>query len=116
MYKLSSSKGVAFPRSRIVTEISASGEITFSFFRPNVLEVFVAGTFNNWMLGAAPMVWQGDGWWKLTMRLMPGEHQFRYVADGEWYTDHAANGLERSRGNWNSLVVVPPAREERVAA
>jgi 1,4-alpha-glucan branching enzyme len=98
-----------------MTETSASGETTFYFFRPNVLEVFVAGTFNNWMVGAAPMHWQGDGWWTLTMRLMPGNHQFRYVADDNWYTDHAANGIERSKGAWNSLLVVPE-REERVAA
>lgn len=90
-----------------MTEVLPSGEVTFRFFRPNVLDVFVAGTFNNWCVAAAPMVWQGDGWWTLTLRLMPGSHQFRYVADGEWYTDHAANGIERSRESWNSLLEVP---------
>lgn len=99
-----------------MTEVSPSGEVTFRFFRPNVLDVFVAGTFNNWCVGAAPMVWQGDGWWTLRLNLMPGSHQFRYVADGEWYTDHAANGIERSRESWNSLLEVPEPAQTRRAA
>jgi 1,4-alpha-glucan branching enzyme len=99
-----------------MTETGPDGEVTFRFFRPNVLDVFVAGTFNNWRTDVAPMVWQGDGWWTITMHLMPGCHQFRYVADGEWFTDHAANGIERSQGCWNSVLVVAEPMETRLAA
>ena len=44
------------------------------------------------------------------MRLAPGFYQFKYLADSEWYFDHAAFGMERGPlGAWNSVVLV---REE----
>ncbi len=85
----------------------SDGSIQFRFFRPRVASVVLAGSFNGWSIDATPMDSQGEGWWQLTLQLAPGEHQFRYLADGEWFTDHAANGIEKVRGVWNSMLFVP---------
>ncbi len=83
------------------------GSIQFRFFRPRVASVMLAGSFNSWSTDAMPMESEGEGWWQLTLQLEPGEYQFRYSADGEWFTDHAANGIEKVRGVWNSMLYVP---------
>ncbi len=74
--------------------------------------VYVAGTFNNWNAQATPMHRIADGRWEATLDLAPGEYQFRYVANGRWFTDYAADGIERnSLGEYNSVLVVPQVSE-----
>ena len=90
-----------------MTTYLGNGWVEFRFYRPEVSQVCVAGSFNRWNVQSTPMQAEDAGWWSLSLRLESGEHQFRYIADGKWYTDHAANGIERSRGVWNSLLVVP---------
>jgi 1,4-alpha-glucan branching enzyme len=97
-----------------VTELSPEG-VTFRFYRPNVSTVCVAGTFNDWQQDATPMIDAGEGWWTLTLNLPPGDYQFRYVADGAWFTDQASHGVERTHLGWNSVLVVPGLRR-RLAA
>jgi 1,4-alpha-glucan branching enzyme len=103
------------PTEHRVTSILEDGTIEFRFFRPDVTGVFIAGTFNGWATAHTPMQSDGDGWWRAELCLPEGDYQFRYIADGEWYTDHAANGIERSRTVWNSVLVVP-SRAIKVAA
>lgn len=97
-----------------MTSILPGGFVEFRFFRPQASQVYVAGTFNRWNVNASPMHNDGDGWWRIALPLEEGEYQFRYVADGQWFTDFAANGVEHSRHALNSVLVVPPAM--RVAA
>jgi 1,4-alpha-glucan branching enzyme len=56
----------------------------FSCHAPDARTVFVAGTFNNWDLLAAPMTRIADGTWTATLPLEPGHHEFKFVVDGEW--------------------------------
>ena len=97
-----------------MTTVLPGGLVEFRFLRPRASEVFVAGSFNEWNISAAPMRPAGDGWWRAVLRLADGEYQFRYVADGQWFTDYAANGVERSRHAWNSMLLV--RSPQRVAA
>ena len=82
--------------------------VEFSFFRPAARQVHLAGDFNNWRMGELPMVRRGDGYWTARMRLPAGEFKFRYCADGEWFTDFAAFGVEPGRFGMDSVVLVPP--------
>ena len=70
-------------------------------------EVFVAGTFNDWNLSAAPLTKSGDGLWSRRLLLEPGEYEYRFIVDGHWQDDPAA---ERSAANpfggSNSILVV----------
>ncbi|MCS6830066.1 MAG: alpha amylase N-terminal ig-like domain-containing protein [Armatimonadota bacterium] len=81
--------------------------------------VYLAGTFNDWQVGRNPMHSEDGGrTWTLTLHLMPGVYQYKFVVNGtEWRTDpNAVQNVDDGMGNINSLLVVearglnPPAR------
>ena len=78
-----------------MTSVGKDGAVEFEFYRRGVSQVSVVGDFaNNWRGGQLPMTGDGDGWWRLCAMLRAGEYRFRYLADGQWYTDYASNGIE----------------------
>ena len=87
-----------------------SGQVEFRFFRRDVQSVSVVGTFNAWQEGQTRMQPTGDGWWRAQLSLPDGLHQFRYLADGQWFTDFAAHGVDHSKWAINSLIVLGRAR------
>ena len=87
--------------------VNDDGYTHFRFFRPNVANVFVAGDFNQWRADQLKMASCGNGYWELKVRLPAGDHKFRYVADGLWYTDFAAFGVEPERFGPVSVLRVP---------
>ena len=93
-----------------MTTVFPGGLVEFRFFRPHASQVFVAGSFNEWNVRAAAMHPVGQGWWRAVLHLPDGEYQFRYVADGQWFTDYASNGVERRRHAWNSMLLVRSPR------
>ena len=87
----------------------------FTFYRPHADTVFLAGDFNDWRENELSMIRSQDGYWTAKMHLPAGEFKFRYCADGVWYTDYAAFGVEPGTFGLDSVVrVVPPTL--RVAA
>lgn len=81
----------------------------FTFYRPHANCVFLAGDFNDWRESELPMARGEDGYWSAKMRLPAGEFKFRYCADGAWYTDYAAFGVEPGTFGLDSIVrVVQP--------
>ena len=90
----------------MVTQIP-DGSLEFCFFRPEVQQVSLAGDFNGWQT-CFFMKRNSDGWWKCRLRLAPGIYEFRYSADGKWYTDYAAFGLAHGPFGFNSVVKVDP--------
>ena len=89
------------------------GKVEFRFFRPHARHVTLTGEFNGWHKTSLPMTKGPDGWWHYELRLAPGCYQFRYLGDGQWYTDYAAFGLEHGPFGMNSVVKVdaPPRAE-----
>ena len=91
----------------IVVKQHICGDVEFSFYRREARAVFLCGDFNAWGQTTLPMTGMDDGWWRRRLRLAPGSYQFKYLADSDWYVDHAAFGMERGPlGVWNSVVVV----------
>ena len=82
------------------------GSVEFRFFRSEAQQVHVAGDFNTWQRDGLPMVKESTGWWHCRLALTPGVYQFRYLADGKWFTDFAAFGLEPGPFGWNSVLKV----------
>ena len=81
----------------------------FTFYRPHAAQVFLAGDFNEWRESELAMTPTNDGTWRARMRLPDGEFKFRYCADGVWYTDYAAFGVEPGMFGLDSIVrVVAP--------
>jgi len=64
--------------------------IQFAFPAPEARQVSLAGDFNNWDSKATPMHKGPDGVWHLGVALKPGRHEYRFVADGVWQDDPAA--------------------------
>jgi len=93
-----------------MTSLRGDGNVEFRFYRPGVEHVDVAGDFNGWRGSSLSMRPQGDGWWVAETPLPPGEYRFRYLADGRWFTDFAAHGVELGPGGWNAVLVVPRGR------
>lgn len=86
--------------------------VEFWFFRPQADQVYLTGEFNQWREGELPMMRGADGYWRAAMRLPEGEFRFRYCADGQWFTDFAAFGVEPGEWGLDSVVRVPH-REQR---
>lgn len=83
-------------------------EFTFAPGRP-VKTVNLAGTFNNWSVTATPMEdVDGDGIWKVVLRLPQGEHQYKFVVDGTvWVQDMKAEEFrDDGYGGKNSVIIV----------
>jgi 1,4-alpha-glucan branching enzyme len=89
-----------------MTSTKHNGQVEFRFFRAGAVDVRVAADFTHWLDQAIPMEPEGNGWWVARVNLEPGEYRFRYVADGEWFTDYASHGVEFKKKQWNSVLLV----------
>ena len=83
--------------------------VEFSFFRPHAQHVSVAGDFNDWRIGELPMTRSENGYWCARMRLPAGEFRFKYCADGQWFADYSAFGVEPGEFGMQSVLRVPAA-------
>jgi 1,4-alpha-glucan branching enzyme len=82
--------------------------VQFRFYRPAAKAVHLAGEFNAWRVDQLKMVPEGNGYWLAVLRLPPGSYRFRYLADGQWYTDYAAFGIEYGPNGPEGVVRVAP--------
>ncbi len=81
---------------------------TFEFNHPTAVAISVAGTFNDWRPGAAPMIAMGDGRWIKALALPPGTYEYRLVVDGKWMPDpRAGETAPNPFGGLNSVLKVP---------
>ena len=85
----------------------STGAVEFSFFRPEAQNVFLVGDFNEWRTDQLPMTRKDGGYWHARVRLTPGVFKFRYLADGTWFTDYAAFGVEPGPFGYDSVLHVP---------
>ena len=90
-----------------MTSVRANGEVEFRFFRAGAADVRVAADFTDWEAKPLSMKHEGNGWWSARVRLPAGEYRFRYLADGQWFTDFASHGVELKKQSWNSILLVP---------
>ena len=86
----------------------AGKKVGFQFTAAPGNNVFVAGTFNNWDAGQHALRDNPDsGHYKAVLILAPGEYQYKFVVDGEWQTDPAAEvQVPNGVGSLNSVVRV----------
>ncbi len=101
----------------MATSTNGLRTIKFNFPQPVDGPVFVAGTFNDWDQSAAPMKRGRDGSWKCSLKLPPGQHQYRYYANGQWFTDQEhAETVPNDFGELNNVVQVEPLKRRSTAA
>jgi 1,4-alpha-glucan branching enzyme len=87
--------------------------VQFRFFRPGAQSVHLAGDFNGWQDHALQMIPTANGYWVAVLRLEPGSYRFRYLADGRWYADYAAFGIEYGPYGPDSVIRVGPPKPQR---
>ena len=81
--------------------------VSFALHKPDAKGVSLCGDFNGWSPGATSMKRQDDGHWETTVALAPGRYQYKFVVDGEWIADPAAqNNVPNEHGSLNSVVEV----------
>lgn len=92
------------------SEVTGLRKVVFQYQPPigGVQQVMLAGTFNDWNTGSTPMQdSDGDGTWEATIMLAPGDHQYKFVADGQWITDtNADDFVPDGFGGKNSVIHV----------
>ena len=85
--------------------VTVKGNVAdFRFFRPQAKQVCIVGDFNNWKPMQLKMKPSEAGYWSSQLRLPPGVFKFRYWADGEWFTDFAAFGVEYGPFGFDSVL------------
>ena len=88
--------------------------VQVEFSHPAATAVGIAGTFNDWIPGATPMVPAGEGRWLKELVLAPGIYEYLLVADGEWLADpHAEATVPNPFGGVNSVITVPADQNDQ---
>lgn len=97
------SMGRNSPKSSSLAPVS----VRFKFTHPTAVNVFIAGTFNDWEPKAELMHSSGDGDWWGELPLVPGEYEYSFIVDGEWVADPlACENQANPFGGRNSIVRV----------
>ncbi|GAB0091827.1 5'-AMP-activated protein kinase subunit beta [Sergentomyia squamirostris] len=66
-------------------------------------QVYISGTFSGWQ--TVPMV-RSHGDFVTIIDLPEGEHQYKFLVDGEWRHDPKLKNIDNDLGNKNNLVSV----------
>ncbi len=59
----------------------------FALQVPEAGEVFLVGDFNDWNADGYKMRKFKDGTCKKKVKLKPGRYEYRFIVDGDWWTD-----------------------------
>jgi 1,4-alpha-glucan branching enzyme len=101
-----------------MVHVDETGKATFRFRHATSGPVFVVGEFCHWQKDHLQMRRVSEHEWMLMIRLPPGCYEFRYLADGQWFTDYAAFGVNMNTfKDFNSVLRIPrvrPAAKEPV--
>ncbi len=87
---------------------SAKKDVTFTVHAEKGKAVYVAGEFNNWDATAKKMAYKAKaGIYSATVKLNPGEYQYKFVIDGTWCADpENVNSVANDQGTFNSVITV----------
>jgi thioredoxin 1 len=66
---------------------------------PDARRVCLVGDFNDWNLAANPMQRTPDGYWRASLELPHGHHQYLFLVDGKPILDPNAAGKTRNERN-----------------
>ena len=81
--------------------------MTLALSKAVAKRVSVCGEFNDWSPTATPMKRHDDGHWDITLSLSPGQYQYKFLIDGEWMPDPAAQkSVPNQYGSLNSVLEV----------
>ena len=88
---------------------SKSKSVQLAYFAPEANTVAVAGDFNSWDVQAHMLERNRDGWWKTNLKLTPGRYHYRFVVNGEQWSEDPENPnkVPNEFASYNSILEVP---------
>lgn len=85
---------------------AASEPKRLTFRHATATEVYLAGSFNNWLPSQDALKRTATGEWSIDLALAPGRYEYLFVADGRWLRDpNALESVANAYGGHNSVVV-----------
>lgn len=82
-------------------------KIQFKFYAPQAREVFLTGSFNKWNPIKKKLKMNEKGEWVTRVILSEGEHQYKFIVDGDWVNDPGAERyVENGVGGLNSVKII----------
>ena len=88
------------------TQKPATKAVTFTVHAEKGKAVYVAGEFNDWDPTAKKMAFK-NGVYTATVKLAPGDYQYKFVIDGTWCADpENVNAVANDQGTFNSVITV----------
>lgn len=78
----------------------------FSVHAPGASEVFLAGDFNDWNPTQYSMRKFKSGKCTKKLKLNPGRYEYKFVVDGEWWTDPQNENRQATDLGENSIIEV----------
>jgi len=82
--------------------------VPLEYFAPEANTVAVAGDFNQWNIQSHMLKKSKAGWWKTSVKLAPGRYQYRFVVDGEQWSEDPENPVKQPNefASFNSVLEV----------
>lgn len=95
------------PETPVPPVATSRRRVRFGYFKPEASEVYLVGSFNGWNPRITPLRRDSLGDWSVEMELPTGEHRYRFVVDGEWCDDPAAQQTTQNPyGGFDAIMVV----------
>ena len=87
------------------TKSAKKKRIDFELSAPEAKQVFITGDFSSWDGKGIAMKRNRTGLWKTSLNLKPGRYEYKFIVDGQWWTDPTnTNTVGNSFGSANSVV------------
>ena len=101
-------KKAAKPAATVKAAKPQPKSVVFTVHAEKGKEVYIAGEFNQWNPTAKKMAYKAkDGVYAATVKLLPGDYQYKFVIDGTWCADpENVNSVQNDQGTFNSVVTV----------
>ncbi len=83
--------------------------VSFSFRKPDAVEVSLVGDFNDWNPKRHPMKRDENGVWTKAVMLVPGTYEYKFWVDGNWMPDpQVPDVCKNVFGTLNNRLTVRP--------
>lgn len=93
---------------RIVKVTKPRGKkVKFELYAPEAKKVVLTGDFLSWKEDGLLMKRNKKGQWTTSINLLPGRYEYKFIVDGQWWTDPVnSNVVFNSFGTQNSVIEV----------
>lgn len=82
-------------------------KVKFELMAPEANEVLLTGDFNSWDENGIALRRDRNGIWRTSMNLNLGRYEYKFIVDGQWWTDPAnTESVTNTYGSQNSVITV----------